>query len=203
MKFFFRSLALACSCFLIGQLFIGCGGTATNTAAVQPPAGVNAASPAPPASSYPPLNSLVANAEFEMLDGTKFKPQDRKGNVLLLNLWATWCGPCRAEIPELVAINDKYKESGVQVIGLDVGDGSGKPEDTETIQKFAEKMKINYELARIPLNSIRDIAKVTNFDGVPQSLVVDRQGRLRGVFLGGDPKTVNKMKETIETILAE
>jgi len=154
-------------------------------------------------SDYPPLPAGIAQADVELLDGSKFKVADRKGKVLLLNLWATWCGPCRAEIPELVAMQDAHRDKGFQVLGLDVGDGDGGQETVAQIKTFGEKFKVNYELARITNETTNEFYKFTKFNGVPISILVDKEGRIRGVFMGGGPKVLGDMKAAVEKLVAE
>jgi len=152
-------------------------------------------------SEYPPLASGLADSEFELLDGTKFKVSDRKGKVLLLNIWGTWCQPCRAEMPHLVALQNKYGAQGFEVIGLNIGDGEGTPETIEEIKAFATSMKLNYTLARSPNAATAQFYKITKQQVVPQTLVVDRDGRLRGVFIGGGPRVVNSMTATVAKVI--
>lgn len=207
MKSLFRKFLVITIFALLTQLIMSCGGNNSSVGKTDVPK----AGPATPgtlvppsqSSQFPPLASSIANAELEMLDGTKIKAADRKGKVILLNLWATWCGPCRSEMPHLVEMQDKFRDNGFQVLGLDVGDGNGNPESVEDIKKFAAKMKLNYELFRISNATVGEFYKLTNFEGVPQTLLVDREGRLRGVFLGGGPKVINSMKETVERVMAE
>lgn len=152
---------------------------------------------------YPPLPSNVTDAEFEMIDGSKSKVADRKGKVVLINLWATWCGPCRGEMPHLVELQNTYGDSGFTVLGLDIGAYDGKPEKVEDIQRFAASMKLNYELARIPGELVGKFNRVSNFNAVPQSFLIDREGRLRGVFLGGGADVIGKMKQTVVSVMNE
>ncbi len=172
-----------------------------NNAQIDPPSkeAPNATKP----SAYPPLSSELANGEFELLDGSLSKIADRKGKVVLLNLWATWCGPCRGEIPHLVEMQDKYRDKGFTVVGLDIGFSEGGQEEVADIKRFAEKFKINYELAR-DINDL-DIKfnNLAKFNGVPQSYLIDREGRLRAIFLGGGDSQIDKMKSSVEKIVNE
>jgi thiol-disulfide isomerase/thioredoxin len=158
----------------------------------------NSASAENKSSEYPPVPEKVAQAEYKTLEGETTKIENLKGSVLLLNLWATWCGPCRKEMPELVAMENEFKSKGFKVIGFNVDD-----ETPEQIKPFAEDMKLNYQLAWADENLYRELLKVSKFNGIPQSFLVDRQGHLRGVFLGGSPKVIKEMRENVEKVVAE
>jgi thiol-disulfide isomerase/thioredoxin len=149
------------------------------------------------ASKYPVL-SFIDQGEIKNLDGSAFKVGDRRGQVMLLNLWATWCGPCRAEMPELVAMQDKYSDKNFKIIGLNTDN-----ESADDIKNFAGDMKLNYELAWPEQKMTLEFFRYSHFQGIPQSFLVDREGRLRGVFTGGGPKMVAKIKETVEKVIAE
>ena len=154
-------------------------------------------------SEFPRLPEKVANADIEMLDGKLEKIADLKGNVVLLNLWGVWCGPCRDEMPHLAALQEKYRDKNFQVIGLNIGDEEFEPENVERIKEFGAEMKVNYELARIPNALTREFNKMTKFDGVPLSVLIDREGRMRGVFLGGGTRVVTSMKRSVDKVVNE
>ena len=154
-------------------------------------------------SQFPLLPEKVSNAEIEMVDGTLQKISDRKGKVVLVNLWGVWCGPCRDEMPHLAELQEKYRDKDLQVIGLNIGDEGFEPEDVERMKDFATDMKVNYDLARIPNSLTREFNKMTKFDGVPLSVLIDRDGRMRGVFLGGGSRVINSMKRTVEKVVNE
>ena len=182
----------------------GCGGgdqTASNNAAA--PANANAApantTAAKKNSDFPPLVEKAANAEMKHLDGTTSKVSDRKGKVLLLNMWATWCGPCRGEMPALVKMQEEHGPKGFEIIGLNTDDGDTK----EMVEKFAEEMKLNYTLVWSPTEQQTALLKISNFDGIPQSFVIDRDGKLRGVFRGGGKAEVHKMEELVAQVVNE
>jgi len=149
-------------------------------------------------SEYPPIASAVATAEIKNLDGTVFTVNDRKGKIMLLNLWATWCGPCRAEMPALVRMQEKHGAQGFEVIGLNTDD-----EEVEKINVFAESMKLNYTLAWADTGLQSSLLKISKFPGIPQSFLIDRDGNLRGVFRGANVADIAKMEETVAKLVGE
>lgn len=187
--------------------FTGCGGAgdqaATNNPATPSAENMNAAttntSTASKSSDYPPLTEKAANAEMKNLDGTTTKVSDRKGKVLLLNMWATWCGPCRGEMPALVKMQEEHGPKGFEIIGLNTDDGDTK----EMVEKFADEMKLNYTLVWSPTDQQNALLKISNFNGIPQSFVIDRDGKLRGVFRGGGKAEVKKMEELVAQVVSE
>jgi thiol-disulfide isomerase/thioredoxin len=142
--------------------------------------------------------SFITEPELKLVDGGTFKVQDRKGQVVLLNLWATWCGPCRGEMPELVAMQNKYSDKNFKVVGLNIDN-----ETVDEIKGFAKDMKLNYELAWVDRKTADEYLRFSQFAGIPQTFLVDREGNLRGVFTGGGPKVIAKMKETVDQVVNE
>jgi thiol-disulfide isomerase/thioredoxin len=103
------------------------------------------------------------------LDGKPVTLADAKGKVILLNFWATWCGPCRAEIPYLVELQNKYKDR-LQILGLIVDD-----DDQDAINKFVEKFGINYPVALVT-DDIR--VQYGGIPALPTCFVLDAEGRI-------------------------
>lgn len=203
----FSKVGLAFGLGLACLVMAGCSGASTgganNSAAANTAANSNTNAGGSRSSEYPPLASGLANADLELLDGTKFKVTDKKGKVLLLNIWGTWCGPCREEMPHLVELQDKYGPQGFEVIGLNIGDGSGVPEPDGLIKDFVAKMKLNYTIARSPVAATVQFYQISKQQVVPQTLLIDREGRLRGVFVGGGARVIDTMKTTLSKTLAE
>jgi thiol-disulfide isomerase/thioredoxin len=112
-----------------------------------------------------------AAPEFKLadLDGKPLTLANSHGKVILLNFWATWCGPCRAEIPDLVGLQNKYKDR-LQVIGL-VVDG----DDPAEIKRFVEESGINYPVA-LATDDIR--IQYGGIGALPTSFVLDGEGRV-------------------------
>ena len=92
-----------------------------------------------------------------------------KGKVVLINFWATWCPPCRMEIPGFVDLQGKYGPKGLQILGLSLDDKS--PADVET---FAQKNKMNYPVHIVGADTTRAWG---NFEAIPQTFLLDAQGK--------------------------
>lgn len=152
---------------------------------------------------YPPAPAAIAQADIKLLDGTTFKLADKKGKVVLVNMWATWCGPCRAEMPELVKMQEKYRDKNFEVIGLDIGDEDGKPESKELIKSFADRIKVNYPLGWADEALFGEFIKISQINAIPQSILFNRDGNITGVFTGGGAKVIKSMKDTVEKIVNE
>jgi len=103
------------------------------------------------------------------LDGKPFTLAGAKGKVILLNFWATWCGPCRAEIPDLVELQNKYKDR-LQILSLVVDD-----DDQDAIKKFVAESIINYPVA-VATDDIR--IEYGGIAALPTSFVLDAEGRV-------------------------
>ena len=161
------------------------GNTATNTTEIK-------------SSNFPPVPPGISQSEIKDLDGQTFKIEDKKGKVVLINLWATWCGPCRAEMPELVAMQEKYRDKGFEVIGLDSDD-----ESVEEIKAFAEKMKLNYQLGYADGKMLSEFIKITRLAGIPQTMIINREGKMVLAIGGGGPRAINNIKETVEKTVNE
>jgi thiol-disulfide isomerase/thioredoxin len=102
------------------------------------------------------------------LDGKPLTLAGLQGKVIFLNFWATWCGPCRAEIPDLITLQDRYK-GRLQIIGLNVDD------EEIDIQKYVEEMRINYPVA-MTSNDVR--IQYGGIPALPTSFVLDTEGRV-------------------------
>jgi thiol-disulfide isomerase/thioredoxin len=112
-----------------------------------------------------------AAPEFKLdgLDGTALSLAAARGKVVLLNFWATWCGPCRAEIPDLIALQQKYKDQ-LQIIGLTVDD-----DDESAIKQVVADEHINYPVA---MSSPEVRVQYGGISALPTSFLLDTQGRV-------------------------
>jgi thiol-disulfide isomerase/thioredoxin len=103
------------------------------------------------------------------LEGRDISPASLRGKVVIVNFWATWCGPCRAEIPDLVALQEKYKDT-LQVIGI-----SEDEVGVEVVKRFAAEHKVNYPVAM----TTPEIEKLfPGISALPTSFILDRESRV-------------------------
>ncbi len=151
-----------------------------------------------PKGDYPPAPSNLMKATLTKMDGSSFKLDDYKGKVLLVNVWATWCGPCRHEIPELIKLQAEHKNKGFEIIGLDVDES----ESPEMIKDFGKAMGVNYELVRGDGELFEEFYKISQRNAIPQSFLIDRDGKLLGVFVGGG-KALQKLVDSTHRVMAE
>jgi thiol-disulfide isomerase/thioredoxin len=115
------------------------------------------------------MGNLAPDFELQTLDGKNLKLSDLRGKAVLLNFWATYCGPCKIEMPWFVELQKEYGPQGFQIVGVANDDAS-----TADIAKFAKEMGINYPIL-IGKDSVSDSYKVSV---LPTTFFLDRDGKL-------------------------
>jgi thiol-disulfide isomerase/thioredoxin len=123
-------------------------------------------------------SQLPPAPDFGLKDikGRTVRLGEYKGKVVLLNFWATWCAPCRAEMPDLVKLQKKYQSKGLQVVGMTY------PDYTRAgVRAMARRLRLNYPI----LLGTRDLAdKYGVGEVMPTTVVIDREGKIRARILG-------------------
>jgi thiol-disulfide isomerase/thioredoxin len=110
------------------------------------------------------------------VEGRALRLSDYKGKVVLLNFWATWCAPCRAEMPDLVKWQREYKSQGLQIIGI-----TYPPEELGEARKFIKSIGVNYPIV---LGKEQTKAIFDRGDTLPVTVVIDKKGMIREVIRG-------------------
>ncbi len=131
--------------------------------------------PAVPANAGEP-GTKAPNFELADLSGKKVQLSDFAGKIVILDFWATWCGPCRAEVPDLVKLQSKYADKGVIVVGLSLD-----AEGASVVRPFVDEFKVNYPMLLASPETARQFGGII---GIPTTFVVDRQGRITRKFFG-------------------
>jgi thiol-disulfide isomerase/thioredoxin len=152
----------------------------------------NSAYPMPPASS----STSAGQYGFTLLDGSRMKMSDYAGKVLVLDFWATYCPPCREEIPQLIDLQRRYGPQGLTIVGLNVGGSDDRPK----VPGFVRDYRIQYPLG-YPDAELVNLYLGSN-DTIPQTIVFDRRGRLVKHFIGYDKTLPAELEEAIQTALA-
>lgn len=141
----------------------------------------------------PPINSDAESVAWTLLDGRQARLRDYRGQIVVLDFYATWCPPCRDEVPHLASLQTRFGGEGLQVIGLNVGGEEDRPK----IPGFVKELGINYQLAT-PTPEAVDLF-MGGDSGIPQTLVFNRNGELLRHFAGYDATT----RRELETAIAE
>ncbi len=128
------------------------------------------------------------------LDGKPLNLANEKGSVVFLNVWATWCGPCRFETPELQALQNQYAANGLKVIGVSVDEG-----DSAEVKTFVAEQKITYPIAVDPEGRIATLLQTTV---LPTSLLIDRDGKIVWRQIGAVMPNDAKLKAAVEKAVA-
>jgi len=119
---------------------------------------------------------------FNDLNDKPLRLSNFRGKVVLVDIWATWCGPCRMEIPGFINLYKKYKNKGFEIIGISVDKG-GKND----VIPFAKEYKINYPLV---IGDSREIMKVFgSIIGIPTTFLIDRDGVIKNKYIGAQPES--------------
>jgi len=169
------------------------------TATTPEPVNANAAAPAPAPAAPPELADLppaVSVVPLKDVNGGSFKLADFFGKVAVINLWATWCGPCRREIPELVKLNKEFHSRGVEMIGL----STENPEaSAEKVRKFIQDFQIDYRIGWAPAEV--GVPLMQGHEAIPQIFVISRDGRILKRFLGYSAAYSTQLKQVLEDAL--
>jgi cytochrome c biogenesis protein CcmG/thiol:disulfide interchange protein DsbE len=129
------------------------------------------------------------------LDGKPLNLATEKGSVIFLNVWATWCGPCRFETPELQTLQNQYAAKGLKVIGVSVDEG-----ETSAVKTFVAEQKITYPIAVDPEGRIANLLQTTV---LPTSLLLDRNGKIVWRQIGAIMPNDSKLKAAVEKAVSE
>jgi len=126
-------------------------------------------------------------------NGKTMQLSSLKGKGVIVNFWATWCEPCKIELPWLVELQKKYGPEGLQIIGV-ADDDSGE----KTISDFAHKMQINYPVL-LGTDQVAD--QYGGLDGLPTSFFIDRSGKVVDVLIGIDSES--RLEDSIKKSLGQ
>ena len=147
------------------------------------------------------LSQEIRETKVKTLDGGSLKLSDYDNKVVVVNIWATWCGPCRKEMPDLVKLNQEYKSRGLVVLGL--ATTYNERDDPEHVKEFIKSQKVDYKILWDDGTLAGPLVQAMNGRSViPQSFVISRDGRIVKHFSGFNPlSTPTLMRQAVEEAL--
>jgi peroxiredoxin len=128
------------------------------------------------------------------LTGQQIALSKYKGQVVMVNFWATWCGPCQQEMPLLDQMYKKYKPAGFTLIGVNVD------KDAPPVKALLERKPVSFQVLLDPTNSV---SKTYHVDEMPSSVIVDRKGQIRFIHRGYKPGDENEYQDRIRQLIRE
>jgi thiol-disulfide isomerase/thioredoxin len=134
--------------------------------------------------------------EFDLMkiDGTPFKLKENRGKILIVDFWATWCGPCIRSIPSLIEISKEYKEARVELVLVNC-------EEPETrVRPFLERLK---SIPTVVLDTDGTVSKQYNVAAIPQTVLIDRDGGIVEVLVGASDENEELLRKKIETLIKQ
>src|SRR5882724_2036538 len=123
---------------------------------------------------------LAPDLDLLKLEGGRFHLKDLRGHVVILNFWATWCAPCRVEIPDLNALSHGFRDQGLAVVGVSWDDTA------KQVRAFQKQIKLNYTIV---LGGQAIESKFGGVPGVPTTYIIDKSGRIREKIVGVSEQT--------------
>ena len=141
------------------------------------------------------VGSAAPDFRAKVLESNRYKTlADYKGQVVLLNIWATWCPPCRAELPSLERLDQEYGPKGLKLVAVSVDDYVSE----DSIRNFVRNFGITFEILHDPTHAIEQTYQTT---GYPESFVIGPEGSIRKKWIGPDDWTSRGNRALIAQLL--
>jgi len=148
----------------------------------------------PATANTPAPNAAAPDFTLRRLDGPNLRLAELRGQVVMVNFWATWCGPCREEMPRLDALYQKYHASGFTLLGVNIDD------DPRNAAGAASKLKVSFPVL---LDTDKAVSRLYDLGTMPSTVLIDRDGRVRYVHRGYREGTEAEYDEKIRGLLKE
>lgn len=139
-------------------------------------------------------STIAPDFTLRTMGGPNLRLHEQRGRVVLLNFWATWCGPCREEMPHLNRLYEKYRSSGFVTLGVNIDDEPAKAAE------LAAKLGVKFPVL---LDTDKKVSKVYDMGGMPATVVIDRDGRVRFLHKGYREGFEKTYEQQIRELLKE
>jgi cytochrome c biogenesis protein CcmG/thiol:disulfide interchange protein DsbE len=141
-----------------------------------------------------PFPGLAPDFSLKSFDGKEITLSQLKGKVVLLDFWATWCGPCKESIPHLIQLYKNYRERGFELVGMNVDKG-----DREAVHRFVMSMDIPYPVVTAP----EDVVRSYRVTGIPATFLIDKEGKIREKLVGFSGAIARQLNTRVADLTSE
>lgn len=138
--------------------------------------------------------SAAPDFTLKALDGSNLRLAEQKGDIMLINFWASWCGPCIQEMPALDKLAQKYQTLGVQVWGVNVEN------DSAAAKAYLQKVQVSFPIL---FDLENDVSKAYQVEAMPTTVILDKDGNVRAVHRGYQSGVEKKYEADIKKLLRE
>jgi len=140
------------------------------------------------------VNAPAPDFTLESRSGTNLRLEDFRGEVVMLNFWASWCGPCRKEMPLMNGLYEQYKDLGFTILAVNVD------ENRDEAQRFLDAVPVDYPVLYDPESSVSELYEV---QAMPTTVMIDRDGTARYVHLGYQSGYEDEYEQQIRELVRE
>ncbi len=140
------------------------------------------------------LSGPAPDFTLKSLSGKNLKLSEMRGEVIMLNFWASWCGPCRQEMPILEKIHQKYQPLGFTLLGVNV------EEDSNEAKAYLKEIEVSFPIL---FDNQNKVSQVYNIIAMPSTIMIDRDGNMRYLHQGYKPGAEEEYVHYIKTLLKE
>lgn len=198
-----RVVITALTLIVVAAIGVSSCNSSDETARVKPAGSQPATRPPQPATKPATISASLSEEMREetmpMVNGSSIKLANYSGKVLFVNLWATWCGPCRMETPELVRLHKEYGGKGLTMVGLSTENPDAS---ADLVKEFVRQFNVDYQIGWATPNVQMGFMQLTGRNAIPQSFLIGPDGRVLNRFVGFNPATTpEQLKQAIEAAL--
>ncbi len=145
-------------------------------------------------SAAPEPSKPAPDFTLRTMEGQNLRLQEQRGRVVLVNFWATWCGPCREEMPQLNQLYEKYRASGFVLLGINIDDDAGKAAGV------ASRLNLKFPVL---LDTDKQVSRLYDLGTMPSTVLIDRDGRVRYLHRGYRAGYADTYEQQIRQLLKE
>jgi peroxiredoxin len=139
-------------------------------------------------------NAPAPDFTLRQLDGANLRLGEQRGRVVMVNFWATWCGPCRVELPHLARLHDKYQSAGFVLLGVNID------EDANAAKALASKLGLKFPVL---FDSQKKVVAAYDLNAMPATVLIDRDGRVRHLHRGYKEGVEALYEQQVRALLKE